>query len=125
MTGQDATGQDATGQDATGQPTDADVSADCARELSRVVDRLGSMPLNRAGTATDTVMAIAEVLLAEGRRLGVPVPDDAALVPVQPQGLAALIAVLGRDCLEAARASRDADLGPVRDALVSLRRALP
>jgi hypothetical protein len=36
-----------------------------------------------------------------------------------------MIAVLGHEYLDAARASSDPDPGPVLDALVELRRALP
>ena len=110
--------------DGPGSP-ESDLRQQTERELSRVVDRLGTMPLHRAATATDAAMQAAEILVVEGRRLGVPIPDDALIPPLQPHGLAAMIAVLGRDCLDAARASRSADLCPVRDALVSLRRSLP
>lgn len=93
------------------------------RELSRVVDRLTAMPLTRAESAAADVRRCAEVLVAQGRALGVPIPADASLPTLAPQGLGPLVAVLGRDCLAAA--GPDADLGPVLDALVRLRRELP
>lgn len=95
------------------------------RELSRVVDRLTSMPLSRAASAADDCRLAAELIAARTRALGAPIPDDAALPTLGPSGLGAMIAVLGRDYLDAARASSEPDLDPVLDALVALRRALP
>ncbi|HAN72589.1 MAG TPA: hypothetical protein DCQ36_13505 [Actinobacteria bacterium] len=93
------------------------------RELRRVVERLMSMPLARAAAAADDVRACAEVLVLEGRRLGVPVPASATVPVLDPQGFGPLIAVLGSDCLAAA-GPRD-DLQQVLDELVRLRRSLP
>ncbi len=113
-------------------PTDSDVPNSAPaeqlrdateRELRRVVDRLMSMPLARAAAAADDVRACADVLVLEGRRLGVPVPASATVPVLAPQGFGPLIAVLGSDCLAAA-GPRD-DLQPVLDALVQLRRSLP
>ncbi len=95
------------------------------RELQRVVDRLNSMPLAKAATASDDVRVAAEVLLEQLRRLDPAVPPDATLPDLGPQGLGAMIAVLGQDWQDAARASSDPDTGTVLDALVELRRALP
>lgn len=100
-----------------------DLQADTERELRRVVDRLTTMPLARAETASPDVHRCAEVLVEQGRALGVPIPADAQLPNLGPQGLGPLIAVLGQDCLDAARAP--SDLKQVLDALVRLRRALP
>lgn len=95
------------------------------RELGRVVDRLNSMPLARAEQATQPVHDTAALILARTRLLTDDIPVDAQLPDLAPQGLGSMIAVLGRDYLDAARASSDADLGPVLDALADLRRALP
>lgn len=100
-----------------------ELRVDTDRELRRVVDRLASMPLVRAEGAAPDVRDCAEALVVQGRLLGVPIPPDAALPDLQPQGFAALIAILGRDCLAAA--GRDGDLTAVLAALVTLRRALP
>lgn len=95
------------------------------RELGRVVDRLTSMPLNRAATATDDCQRAAEEILEQTRRIDPAIPADARLPRLQPQGLGAMLAVVGNDWLNAARASSDPDVDPVLDALVRLRRALP
>ena len=100
-----------------------DVRFATERELTRVVDRLNSMALNRAeGTASD-VVACAEKLVTAGRALGVPIPADAVLPALAPQGFGSMIAVLAGDCMVAA--GSDDDLRPVLDALTALRRALP
>lgn len=96
---------------------------DVERELVRVVDRLTSMPLNRAASASAQVLECAGDLVRLGRLWGVPIPADAALPTLEPQGHGAMVAVLGADCLSAA--GPDTDLGPMLDALVTLRRALP
>lgn len=93
------------------------------RELQRVVDRLNSMPLTKAAVAGPAVEECAVALVAAGRSLGVPIPADAELPSLAPQGFGSLIAVLGRDCLEAA--GEQGDLTTVHAALVSLRHALP
>ena len=96
---------------------------ECERELRRVVDRLNSMPLTRAASASADVRRCAVTLVELGRTWGVPVPADAILPDLEPQGLGSMIAVLARDCLDAA--GRDTDLQPMLTALVALRRALP
>lgn len=93
------------------------------RELRRVVDRLMTLSLARAETARPAVMACASTLVERARSLGVPVPVGAELPDLGPQGLGPMIAVLGQDVLDAARAP--SDLTEVLDALVTLRRALP
>ena len=98
---------------------------DVEREVQRVVDRLNSMPLARASAATSDVYAAAGVLLEQTRHLDPEVPKGASLPELGPQGLGAMIAVLGQDWLDAARASSGPDVDPVLDALVTLRRALP
>jgi hypothetical protein len=95
------------------------------RELDRVVDRLTTMPLSKAGQATQPCREAAEVLVAQTRTLTAEIPVDAVVPDLGPQGLGAMIAVLGHDYLDAARASSEPDLDPVLDALVALRRALP
>lgn len=97
--------------------------AEVERELQRVVDRLNSMPLTKVMLASDDVHACAETLLREGRGLGVPIPVDAKLPDLQPQGFGAMVAVLGGDCLRAA--DEGTDLAPALEALVTLRRSLP
>jgi len=104
-------------------PGVGDLRHETERELNRVVDRLNSMALPKADSAREDVQECAEALVAEGRRLGVPIPPDAVLPDLAAQGFGAMIAVLGRDCLAAAR--EDATLAPVHSALVALRRALP
>lgn len=100
-------------------------AADVERELTRVVDRLGSMPLSRAAEARAPVREAAQGLVRLTRDLDGDVPDDALLPDLAPQALYALLAVVGRDYLEAAGATEDPDLTPARDLLVALRRALP
>jgi hypothetical protein len=92
------------------------------RELRRVVDRLNSMPLNRAAASQDAVLSCAEMLVSECRRAGVPIPASAVLPELAPQGFGALIAVLGQDLQDAADES---DLTAGLNTLVTLRRALP
>lgn len=98
---------------------------DVERELGRVVDRLTSMPLAKAEAATADVEAAAELLVAHLREVDRDVPSDAAVPQLGPQGLGALIAVLGGDWLAGARATGDPDPEPVTAILVSLRRSLP
>lgn len=112
----------------TGQGGDGDLREDLERELQRVTDRLGTMPLQRLSTTTQDVYACASALVDAGRLLGVPIPADTPLPELRPQAYGDLIAVLGRDCLEAAdaRATSAGDgLESVLAALVTLRRALP
>lgn len=96
---------------------------ECERELRRIVDRLNSMPLTRAATAATEVHQSAAELVRLGRLWGVPMPAEATLPTLEPQGFGSMLAVLGRDCLDAAGA--DTDLAPLLATLVSLRRALP
>ena len=100
-----------------------DVHDNVERELRRVTDRLQTMPLTRLETTTSAVYSCAQALVIAGRELGVPIPDDAQLPDLRPQAYGDLIAVLGRDCLDAA--GKDADLLPVHDSLTALRRVLP
>jgi len=95
------------------------------RELGRIVDRLNSMPLARAASASDIVHDAAEFLVAQTRLLADLPPAEAVLPRLGPQGLGAMLAVVGRDYVEAARASSEPDVDPVLNALVDLRRALP
>jgi len=98
---------------------------DVQRELDRIVDRLTSMPLHRAATTTADCRHAAGILLEQTRLITDDIPPDAQVPALAPQGLGALIAVLGRDYLDAARAASEPDLDPVLAALVELRRALP
>ena len=95
------------------------------RELGRVVDRLNSMPLSRAGSAVDDVRTTAALVVDQTRLLTDAIPSQAELPRLGPQGLGAMLAVVGHDYLDAARASSEPDVSPVLDALVSLRRVLP
>jgi hypothetical protein len=95
------------------------------RELRRVSDRLDSLPLGKAATAGPDVERAAQVILGQTRLLTAEVPDDAVIPQLGPQGLGALVAVLGSDWLDAARASNEPEVEPVLDALITLRRALP
>jgi hypothetical protein len=98
---------------------------DVERELTRVVDRLTTMPLARAATAREPVRTAAEQLVHLTRRLGGGVPSEATIPELAPQGLGALVAVLGRDLLDAAHESSRPDLESALEALVTLRRSLP
>lgn len=99
--------------------------SDVERELNRVVDRLTTMPLTRATSAQAPVRQAAAQLVDLTRSVGGTVPPDAQVPDLATHALGALIAVLGRDFLAAARAATDPDLDPALEALVSLRRALP
>ncbi len=94
-------------------------------ELERVVDRLNGMPLYRAATATDACYAAAEELLARTRALDRRMPADVALPRLAPHGLGSLLAVIGRDFLNAAKAAPLSDVQPVTERLIELRRSLP
>ena len=98
---------------------------DVERELDRVVDRLTSMPLAKASTATPDVMAAAEALLGHCRQLDPQAPADATLPSLAPQGFGPLVAALGTDWLAAARTAPDPDSDGVLNILVRLRRSLP
>lgn len=94
-------------------------------ELTRVVDRLNAMPLARAATAWETCYAAAELILDSTRALTDDIPSGAVLPRLAPQGLGSLIAVLGHDYGEAAKAAPPADVSPVVGRLIDLRRSLP
>lgn len=93
------------------------------RELDRVVDRLNSMPLTKAAQAHDACYTAAEAIRQQTRLIDPDMPDE-PLPELAPQGLGALIAVLGGDWLAAARASRTPDPTDVRNVLLTLRRAI-
>lgn len=105
--------------------TDSEQLRDLERELGRVVDRLTSMPLAKAASASEDCRRACLVIVEQTRRLTDDIPADADLPALGPQGLGAMVAVLGNDYLAAARRSPAPDLAPVLDALVRLRRALP
>ncbi len=94
-------------------------------ELERITDRLNSMPLARAESATGPVYEVANLLLAGTRQMTQDVPRQAELPHLGPHALGALIAVLGRDYLDAVAASPSSDTTAVVDALTALRRSLP
>lgn len=94
-------------------------------ELERVVDRLNGMPLYRAATATGACYDVAEEILTRTREIDRDVPMEAALPTLEPHGLGSLLAVIGRDYVKAAKAASQADVTPVTDRLIELRRSLP
>ena len=94
-------------------------------ELTRVVDRLNSMPLARVGSAGEECYAVAGLILAETRQLTYGIPADARLPRLDPQGFCALIAVVGEDYEKAVKAAPLSDVSPVLDRLIELRRSLP
>lgn len=103
----------------------ADRYSEVERELARVVDRLGGMPVAKVERAMADVTTGADALLAALRRIDPDVPPDAAVPVLGPTGQSALIAVLGGDWLRAARARGDVDPSAVLQALTGLRRSLP
>jgi hypothetical protein len=105
--------------------TDPEQLRDLERELGRVVDRLTSMPLAKAASAADDCRRAGLVIVEQTRLLTDDIPADADLPELGPQGLGAMLAVLGTDYLAAARRTPDADVSAVTAALVDLRRALP
>ena len=94
-------------------------------ELRRVVDRLDSMPLPRAESAAADCRTAAQFIVDRTRPLCDDIPVDARVPALGAQGLGSMLAVVGRDYLTAVRSAPDADIAPVVDALVTLRRALP
>ena len=97
------------------------------RELTRTVDRLTSMPLNRLPAHAARSHACCEFILAQTRAIDPEQPSDPRLPLLEPSGLGWQLAVIGGDFLDAARASRtpvDSECQRVRDALVELRREL-
>ncbi len=105
--------------------TNPDDLRDLERELDRVVDRLTSLPLARVEGTAPACRRAAALILQQTRLITDDVPADACVPELQPHGLGAMLAVLGGDYLDAARASADADVSVVTAALVDLRRALP
>lgn len=105
--------------------TDPEDLRELERELARVVDRLTSMPLARAEHAAAECRQAALVIVDETRALTDEIPADAVLPDLGPQGLGAMLAVLGTDYVDAVRKVRRADVSVVTAALVALRRALP
>lgn len=105
--------------------TDPEDLRELESELTRVVDRLTSMPLARAERATEDCRRAALVIVDQTRALSDEIPADAVLPDLGPQGLGAMLAVLGNDYLDAVRRVPHADVSVVTAALVSLRRALP
>ncbi|MDP1876560.1 MAG: hypothetical protein Q8M17_03235 [Actinomycetota bacterium] len=95
------------------------------RELQRVVDRLTSLPLAKVPACSDDVFETAAFILAQARRLGAVIPPDVTLPRLGANGLGAMLAVVGSDFLETAKAAPEADVQPVLDRLVALRRSLP
>ena len=96
---------------------------DVERELRRVVDRLMTLSLDRLETCGTDCRRAAEVLVARTRALDPEVPLGARVPDLGPQGLGAMLAVLGRDYL--AVVDSDPAARDVLAALVALRRALP
>lgn len=74
---------------------DREALDDYDRELSRVVDRLRSMPITRLSAAVEPCRTAAQALLSLSSSLGDPAPCP--LPKVQPVGLGDQIAVLGHD----------------------------
>jgi hypothetical protein len=105
--------------------TDPEDLRELQRELDRVVDRLSSMPLAKAAVAAHDCRRTALVIVEQSRLLTDEIPADATPPDLGPQGLGAMIAVLGNDYLDAARPIATADVSVVTAALVDLRRALP
>jgi hypothetical protein len=105
--------------------TDPEAERELRRELDRVVDRLTSMPLARAESTAGDCRTAALVIVEQSRLLTDEIPADAVVPELGPQGLGAMLAVLGADYLAAVRRVPDADVSVVTGALVTLRRALP
>ena len=105
--------------------TDPESLRDLERELDRVVGRLTSMALARAEGAAADCRRAALVIIEQTRLLTDEIPADAALPELGPQGLGAMLAVLGSDYLAVVRRVPDAEVSAVTAALVELRRALP
>ena len=75
--------------------------------------------------AADDCHRTAEVILMRTRPLTDDIPADARLPRLEPQGMGALLAVVGHDYLRAAAESATPGDPQVLAALVALRRALP
>ncbi|MEI8260528.1 MAG: hypothetical protein WCG77_03375 [Actinomycetes bacterium] len=94
------------------------VREDIARELERIVDRLGSMPLTRAIGCEEVVHSTAAAIVdLTGEH------PSAALPHLQVHALGSLVAVVGRDYLNIPE--NDERDQQVLDLLIALRRALP
>lgn len=93
-------------------------------ELRRVVDRLDTMPLPRAESAAAGCRATAQFIVDRTRALSDEIPDGARVPAIGAHGLGSMLAVVGRDYLTAVSSQPGADITPVLDALVALRRAL-
>jgi hypothetical protein len=104
---------------------DADSLRELDTELARVVDRLSSLPLTKVALVRDDCHETAVRLVEETRRLTDDIPVHAEVPRLEPQGVGALIAVLGRDYREAAKAAPESDVSQVVAWLVELRRSLP
>ncbi|MCX8527627.1 MAG: hypothetical protein ORN20_05745 [Candidatus Nanopelagicales bacterium] len=94
------------------------VREDIVRELERIVDRLGSMPLTRAHECEARVHSTAEAIVdltAERSSRELPHLKAHALGP--------MVAVVGRDYLDIP--GNDERDQQVLDLLIALRRALP
>jgi len=95
-----------------------EIRDDLARELQRVVDRLGSMPLTRANGCEEVVHSTAAAIVdLSGEH------PSAALPHLQVHALGSLVAVVGRDYLNIPE--NDERDQQVLDLLIALRRALP
>lgn len=94
-------------------------------ELRRVVDRLDSMPIGRAESATGACHEAAALIVARTRELTRDIPPDASLPSLGPQALGSMLAVIGQDYVVAASGVPDADVTPVLECLIALRRLLP
>ncbi len=94
-------------------------------ELDRVVDRLDTMPIGRAESASGACFDAAALIVARTRELGHDVPTDAVLPRLGPQALGSMLAVLGRDYAQAASRVPGTDVTEVLEILTALRRGLP
>jgi hypothetical protein len=94
------------------------VREDIARELERIVDRLGSMPLTRAIGCEEVVHSTAAAIVdLTGEH------SSAALPHLQVHALGSMVAVVGRDYLNTPQ--HDERDQQVLHLLIALRRALP
>lgn len=98
---------------------------DVETELRRVVDRLTSMPLAKAEQSLDMTHHAAALILEQTRLIDPMIPAGATVPRVSVSAAGAQLAVLGNDYLEAVRGMPNAQVTPVLDELVSLRRSLP
>jgi len=101
----------------------AATKAEVEREIRRICDRLGTIRLDRLDSVAHDCRGTARLLVEHTRRCDPTIPSDAQVPALATNGLAAMIALLGRDYLDVA--DRDPDIAIVLDHLVRLRRALP